>query len=309
MATAPQPDPLGPDSLTWRYFGDNRTLLLALWAGSMQNMHPGLGAGVEEHSNFFDERWQRLFRSVFPIIGVVYDGPEAAATAKAVRGYHRTIKGVDAQGRRYSALDPETWFWAHATFLMVSVLVTDHFGSRLSEAEKEQLYAEGLQWYRLYGVSDRVVPPDWGSFCAWWDHMCAEVLEDTPAARKVLDLAGLEKPPHLSLLPDPLWRAAWLPTSQMAKWVTVGLYPEPVRDRLGLRWTPVDQLAFDAFGRAVGVAWRFVPRRLRYHPRAFAGWQRAEGRRPFATPAPESPAIFLPPVEERDDPKHYVPTG
>ena len=40
-------EPLGPDSLTWRFFGDWRGLLQGLWAGSMQNMHPGLGAGVE----------------------------------------------------------------------------------------------------------------------------------------------------------------------------------------------------------------------------------------------------------------------
>ena len=32
--------PLGPDSLTWRYFGDWRGMLQGPWAGSMQNMHP-----------------------------------------------------------------------------------------------------------------------------------------------------------------------------------------------------------------------------------------------------------------------------
>ncbi|MBV9318585.1 MAG: hypothetical protein JO106_01515, partial [Mycobacterium sp.] len=34
------PQPLGPDSLTWRYFGDWRGMLQGPWAGSMQNMHP-----------------------------------------------------------------------------------------------------------------------------------------------------------------------------------------------------------------------------------------------------------------------------
>ncbi|MGB6208056.1 MAG: hypothetical protein WBF82_13960, partial [Mycobacterium sp.] len=29
--------PLGPDSLTWRYFGDWRGMLQGPWAGSMQN--------------------------------------------------------------------------------------------------------------------------------------------------------------------------------------------------------------------------------------------------------------------------------
>ncbi len=38
------PSPLGPDSLTWKYFGDWRGMLQGPWAGSMQNMHPQLGA-------------------------------------------------------------------------------------------------------------------------------------------------------------------------------------------------------------------------------------------------------------------------
>ena len=43
-------DPLGPDSLTWKYFGDLRTGMLGLWIGAIQNMYPELGAGVEDHS-------------------------------------------------------------------------------------------------------------------------------------------------------------------------------------------------------------------------------------------------------------------
>src|SRR5437899_12096064 len=40
------PGPLGPESLTWKLFGDWRGLLQGPWAGSMQNMHPQLGAAV-----------------------------------------------------------------------------------------------------------------------------------------------------------------------------------------------------------------------------------------------------------------------
>src|SRR6476660_9311408 len=46
------PVPLGPESLTWKYFGDWRGMLQGPWAGSMQNMHPQLGAAVEQHSIF-----------------------------------------------------------------------------------------------------------------------------------------------------------------------------------------------------------------------------------------------------------------
>ena len=89
------PLPLGPDSLTWRYFGDWRGMLQGPWAGSMQNMHPQLGAAVEDHSTFFRERWPRLLRSLYPIGGVVFDGDRAPVTGAQVRDYHVEIKGVE----------------------------------------------------------------------------------------------------------------------------------------------------------------------------------------------------------------------
>jgi uncharacterized protein (DUF2236 family) len=62
-------EPLGPDSLTWKYFGDLRTGMLGVWIGAIQNMYPSLGAGVEDHSILLREPLQRVARSVYPIMG------------------------------------------------------------------------------------------------------------------------------------------------------------------------------------------------------------------------------------------------
>ncbi len=224
MSEREAPQPLGPSSLTWKYFGDRRGLALALWAGSLQNMHPGLGAGVEEHSGFFDERWERLHRSLYPIIGVVYDGPAAARTARAVRGYHDTVKGVDRQGRPYHALDPDTFYWAHATFFMSTVVLADRLAGGLTEEQKEQLFRESVQWYALYGVSMRPVPADWAAFERYWDHMCAEVLEVNPAALAVLDIGRIGRPPVLGWLPGWAWAGLRPLVVRPFRWMTVGLY-------------------------------------------------------------------------------------
>jgi len=80
-------EPLGPDSLTWKYFGDLRTGMLGVWIGALQNMYPELGAGVEEHSILLREPLQRVTRSVYPIMGVVYDGKRAAQTGEQICGY------------------------------------------------------------------------------------------------------------------------------------------------------------------------------------------------------------------------------
>ncbi|MFB7664267.1 oxygenase MpaB family protein [Kitasatospora sp. NPDC056138] len=286
MTGRTDPEPLGPSSLTWRYFSDWRAVLLALWAGSMQNMHPALGAGVEQHSRFFEERWERLFRSLYPIAGVVYDGPDAARTARRVRDYHLGIKGTDRHGRPYHALDPDTFFWAHATFVMIPVLLCEHFGRPLTLPEKERLYAEGLRWYTLYGVSARPAPPDWQGFCAYWDRMCAQVLEDSPAARAVLDIRRIARPPALGRLPQPLWRVLRVPFARFGVWLTVGLYPPVVRERLGYGWSRRSAFGFRLFGRAVALGWRLVPFERRFHPRARAAWRRERGLEPVLVESP-----------------------
>ena len=91
-STANTGNPLGPDSLTWKYFGDLRTGMLGVWIGAIQNMYPELGAGVEDHSILLREPLQRVARSVYPIMGVVYDGDRAPLTGEQIKRYHKTIK-------------------------------------------------------------------------------------------------------------------------------------------------------------------------------------------------------------------------
>ena len=50
-----------------------------------------------------------------------------------------------------------------------------------------------------------------------------------------------------------------------------------------------------------------LPWRLRKHPRARAGWDRATGRIPADTPLVHTSARNLPPLHERGDPMHYCP--
>ena len=44
-------------------------------------------------------------------------------------------------------------------------------------------------------MSMRPVPASWEDFCEYWDHMCRNVLENNWAAREVLDLSTMPKPP------------------------------------------------------------------------------------------------------------------
>src|ERR1700690_3917131 len=97
--------PLGPSSLTWKYLADMRGVLLAQRAGVLQVMHPAIAAALTDHSDVFENPLQRLLRAAGPILGLVYD-EDAEATAHWVRDQHPRIRGYDARGRRYHALNP-----------------------------------------------------------------------------------------------------------------------------------------------------------------------------------------------------------
>jgi len=268
--------------LHWRYAGEVRGYLLLVKAGLLQLMHPGLGAGVEHHSDFFNEPWERVLRSVPEIQGVTFDYPDGDATARKIRDYHSHIKGVDAQGRRYHALDPETYFWAHATIFDALFQMIDLFDHPMSDAEKEQLYQEGCRAYRAYGVSDRIVPPDWPSFEAWFDRMCRERLEITPAARGLIEFAK-EPPATFPLVPAALYRLARKPSAKPLWWHSVGTLPPSVRELIGERWTERDERRHRRVRRVIQASWPLVPARLRYTARARAGYRRA-GVGPLGTP-------------------------
>jgi uncharacterized protein (DUF2236 family) len=298
-------EPLGPDSLTWKYFGDLRTSMMGVWIGAIQNMYPELGAGVEEHSTLLREPLQRVARSVYPIMGVVYDGDRARQTGEQIKSFHHDIKGIDAQGRRYHALDPETFYWAHATFFMLVIKVAEYFCGGLTEAEKRQLFDEHVQWYQMYGMSMRPVPGSWEDFCEYWDRKCRNELEINQAT---LDILQMRIPkPWFVLMPTGIWHRLFTPMVAGQRWIAAGLFDQAVREKAGIRWTPGDEAVLRLFGKVVELTFLFVPDEIRLHPRALAGYRRAQGRIPAEAALAEAPWFTAPPRDRRGLSMHYFP--
>ena len=262
--------------MLWRWAGDRRLAFTGLSAGILQLMHPAIGAGVVEHSAFFTDPWDRIFRSIPEIIGTVYDWPDPEATGHRVRSFHTQIKGVDAQGRQYHALDPETYWWAHVTIYQSVVDMVDRFdGYHLTAADRERMYAESVTWYRRYGVSSRPVPADHAGYRAKWDRICAEVLEMTPAAERAVDMAlhsRIDRLPNVPAVAWPLTRYGVTPVLRLA---AIGGLPAAVRARFAIPWSAADELELRALATAVREGWRFMPPPLRHIPRAAAGRRRA----------------------------------
>lgn len=258
--------PLGPGSLTWRRFGDLRTYLAVGWAGLLQTMHPVISAALIEHSDFFDNPTNRLLRSGPPIADVVYSGGRAGAR---VRGFHNGIAGRDEDGRRYHALNPGPYYWAHATFVATQYALAGYFTEPLSEADKEQLYRESVQWYAQYGLSMRDVPEDYAAFRAYWDRTLCDVLRYTEAIRRSPAANPADPgPPPFGWIPGPVWRIMGPRVVALQVWIANGLMSPQAREKLGWRWTRRDERLLRLLGGAVRLAFRAIPARLRLVPQA-----------------------------------------
>lgn len=266
--------PLGPGSLTWRYLGDTRNTLLVARAGILQVMHPAIDTGVREHSDFFTNPWNRIIRSARPILGVVFD-EDSQATGHTVRDFHRPIKGTLRNGSRYAALDPETYFWAHATFFEGQIATQELFGAPLSEAAKAQLYAESITWYERYGLSMRPVPGDYAAFQEYWQRMLDDVLQPTSLAR-----ASIRKPKHRLPAPfpwmkGPVWALLHPLVIDGSSWLLRGTLPPRACELLEVEWSRRDERRLRLLALAVRLGWNVAPARLRRLPQAHRAFARA----------------------------------
>lgn len=264
--------PLGPDSLLWRYM-DNRMAFMAS-AGIVQLMIPAIGAGVAQHSNFFNEPLERIVRSIDPIGRSVFEEPKKAQeTGKLVQSYHSDIKGTDHTGQRYHALSPQTWADTHLTFVNGVFQVADRFSHhKLSWGERQQLYAETITWYQNYGVTDRLLPPDYESYEKRWDEMTNDIFTMTEPAKRTLEMAVKGQIPRPNVVPKPVWSMLKLPMmpagDMMGKIIISGL-PEKVRKDNNIPYSNFDEGQVQLFELAVKHNWRMMPDFMRYPPQAY----------------------------------------
>jgi uncharacterized protein (DUF2236 family) len=224
----------GPGSITRRKVGDLRLVPASGYALMLQVAHPTVGAGVAEHSDFQQDPFGRLLRTLDYVNGTIYGGPELAGKiGRAVRVMHRTIKGTKPDGERYSALEPEAYAWVHATLAASIVNGHELFGTPFTPAEQVEFWAEWRKVGRLIGVHYRDLPEDWADFQPYVDEVVRTELEHTVAVDMVLE--GLERPkrPH-RMVPRPVWNVARVPAAFGMRLGLVGLLSPEVRELLGL---------------------------------------------------------------------------
>jgi uncharacterized protein (DUF2236 family) len=268
---------LDDNSVSWRVASDVRGFLLAGYALMLQVTHPTVSSGVRDHSNFLNEPWARLWRTVDYVNLTVYAGHDAIEVTRRLRELHRGIKGSNPDGTKYHALEPEAYAWVQGTLVYTVVTANARFVKPLSTEETEALYREWVGLGRLLGIREGDLPADWAGFLSYFTEMVDTRLTRTETGEVVLrSIANPPRPDELPRWAEPLWRVASLPLRHLLMLCTVGLLPPVLRERYGLRWTRLQERelrAIAALSRALtpvlpGFVKLTGPRYLRMRTRA-----------------------------------------
>src|SRR2546421_6245718 len=113
----------GPDSLTWRVNSEGVLLFGGGTALILQLAHPLVAAGVSQHSNYREDPWGRLYRTLDVVTKVTFGSTKTSeAAAAGLRQVHGRVRGESVEdggrypaGTRYDARTPELVLWAHPT--------------------------------------------------------------------------------------------------------------------------------------------------------------------------------------------------
>ncbi len=181
---AGDPGLFGPGSVTWRVHADPLLGVGGLSALLLQALHPVAMTGLAEHSTFQQDPWGRLQRTAEYVTTVTYGTRVEAMTAAArVRGVHRRVRGLDAEGTPYEASDPELLAWVHCCLTWCFLDVTRRGGLDLDDDEADAYVAEQVRAAVLVGLEPEDVPHDVAGLRAYFEG-CRERLRVTPAARE-----------------------------------------------------------------------------------------------------------------------------
>jgi len=184
-----------------------------------------------------------------------------------------------SRGGRYHALDPDTYFWAHATFVEQVFYFADTFVTRLTAEDREQIYLESKTWYRRYGVSDRPMPASNAEFEQYWDRMMEQVVVAHPSAKYGVGYVTKGFPSPKAVHPL-VWRLVEPIFNPLAAFLTTGGLPPRARDLLQLPWTDTQESRYQRFtamcrSQPVNWIWDRLPMRVRYSGYAVQGYARS----------------------------------
>ncbi|TGJ79858.1 hypothetical protein E0Z10_g8900 [Xylaria hypoxylon] len=199
----------------------------------LQIAEPGVGAGVNEHSNFAYRVLDRLRTTMTFVYAITYGTPEEKKTMVGmITQVHSRVSGTlnegQDKGKPYSALDPALQLWVAATLYATAISLYERiWGMITDEQEHDNIYFE----YSILACSLQVPVDMWPpSRQAFWDYFNHKIatLEVTQHARDVCEEI-------MYLRHAPLYLRIFMPGVRVC---TSAFLPERIRWEYGLSSHP-----------------------------------------------------------------------
>jgi uncharacterized protein (DUF2236 family) len=150
----PGPRWFGEDRPIRRVHADASMFVGGLRALLLQSLHPLAMAGVAEHSDYRGDPWGRLQRtSTFLAVTTFGTADDAQRAVDKVRGIHRRVHGVAADGTPYEASDPHLLEWVHIAEVDSFLLAHRQYGATpLDQAGRDGYVADTARVAEALGV-------------------------------------------------------------------------------------------------------------------------------------------------------------
>ena len=217
----------------------------------LQVANPGVGQGVNEHSNFAYRPADRL-RTTMTFVYCMSFGTveEKKAIVEMVHRAHASVKGDS-----YAADDKDLQLWVAATLYAAGLNIYEKVFGKLSEAKAELIY----QQYAVLATTLRVPPEMWPenrkAFWEYWDTMIAS-FPITPHATKVAkDLLYNKK--------APIWIRINMPVVRL---VTAEWLPPHMRDAYGLKTSKARRAVYRMLLGLTRGVYPHMPLAIRRYP-------------------------------------------
>jgi uncharacterized protein (DUF2236 family) len=265
----------GPESVTWRV---NREGVLLVGGGTaliLQLAHPLVAAGVSQHSNYREDPWGRLYRTLDLTTKIVFGSTATAEEASArIRHTHGRVRGKATEGggafdegTPYDARTHDLVMWVHATLVHTSLLVYQRYVRPLTIAEQRAYYEEQKLLGEQFGVPREHQPATYADFNDYFEAMLASDRIAPTAA--LMDVVDAVMRPELPFLARPVIEALNL--------ATVGHLPPTLREELDLPWGPNRARLFEASRLVLSAALPVLPKLFREFPPARSADRRVRG--------------------------------
>jgi uncharacterized protein (DUF2236 family) len=237
----------------------------------LQIAHPAIGYGVARHSDFARRPMDRL-NGTLTYIYALTSGTEEdkRAVRRAVNRAHRPVRSEpdpaaavpdDATAAprsgdpAYDARDPHLQLWVAATLYDTAITVFELVHGPLDDASADHVYRE----YALLGTAlqmpEELWPADRAAFRRYFERTVQELSVDDTVREVAEALLRAEK--------APLPIRAGMP---IARFVTMALLPDRVRQAFGYAWDDRRERRFRRLVRVAGPLYRALPERLRRAP-------------------------------------------